>query len=190
LGIVLVVDQNAIPLTLDKETPHDDHTEYTFKLARPFEFSGNGEEFWASFRIDGDLFGDECPFTDTNCENRFEWGKIELKGLTENDTGIWQRKEGEELKVVYIAKDAEWGYGNRVTATVQVRKPKALDGWNNEMFTEYENSVVDVMEEYAGLILGAEPTTEHTWKGKDPRDALRGADGEVESLTVTVKVIK
>lgn len=189
LGIVLVVDQTKIPLTLDKETPHDDHTEYTFKLARPFEFSGNGEELWASFRSDGH-FGDEWPFTDTNCENRFEWNTIEPEGLTENDTGIWQRKEGAELKVVYTAENAPWGYGNTVTATVKVRKPKALDGWNDEMWTQYDNSTEEVMEEYAGLILGAEPTTKHTWKGQDPREVLESADGEVEFALVTVNVMK
>lgn len=189
LGIVLVVDQNEIPLILDKETLHDDYTEYTLKLARPFKFLGNGEEFNASFRSRG-YVGDEWLFAVTSCDDYFEWKEIEPGGLTKNDNDIWKKQEGAELQVVYIAKDAPLGYGTTVTTTVEVQKPEALDGWNDEVWTEYENSIEEVLEEYAGLMLGVEPTTTHTWKGKDPREVLEYADGEVESLTVTIKAIK
>lgn len=189
LGIVLVVDQNEIPLVLDKTHEFDDYIEYTLKLERPFKFLGNGEEFNASFRNRG-YVGDEWMLAITRVDDYFEWNEIKPGGLTKNDNDIWKKQEGAELKVVYIAKDAPLGYGTTVTATVKVQKPKALDGWNDEVWTEYENSTEEVLEEYAGLMLGVEPTTKHTWKGKDPREVLEYADGEVASLTVTINVIK
>ena len=185
----MVVDKNEIPLILDKETPHDDYIEYTFKLESPFKFSGNGENYKASIKSRGHV-GDGWLFTDTCHENDFEWKAIDPVGLTKNDDGLWKKQEGAEFKVVYTAEDALCGYGITVTAKVQVQKKKALGDWNDEKWAKYKTSIEEVQDEYMGLIHRMEPTTAHTWKGKDPREVLEYADGEVESVTVTIKAIK